>query len=121
MNTTAVIIPVLGTVLVAAMTVAVGWLTRKNDRAAERTDQAAKLTEVNLSNLSEHLEIIDALKHDVWDWEAWGNGIGREWEALQSELAEKGVIREIHELEPFPVSRFRRVTRRQQRRMESDS
>lgn len=113
MNTTSAVITVLGSVFTVALTVYVGWLTRKNDRAAERTDQAAELTNKNLKQLSEHLAIIDALKHDVWDWESWGNGVASDWRLMQRELQRRGVIREIHDLPHFPMSRFRKIGRQE--------
>jgi hypothetical protein len=107
------LLPVLyGALLTAGLSTLAWWL--------RRTDRAARLTNDNIEQMRESLGIIDALKHDVWEWEDWARTVKSEWFQLQETLKRKEIITEIHNLPPVPRGRFQthdnQGVRREQRR-----
>jgi hypothetical protein len=110
---------VIGTVITAFLGILatlIGWWVR-------RTDRAATLTRTNLDTMAENLALVDALKHDFWDYESWAHDVKLIFRSLQSELRSNGVITAIHDLPEIPESRVRKIERRQrdeQRRKDAE-
>lgn len=132
---TAAIISTLGAVISAVLAFIGAWHARRNDRAAKQTDQAlesqreereraeqaAKLAGQSVATMAEHLQLIDDLKHDVWDLEGWANDVRSEWRNLQRVLRNEGVVTEIHELPTMPTSRLRKHQAESARRARDES